>query len=208
MVNMRTLLGRIGVVWFVSVTAAAAQEREFGFKAGANFAVLALDEADVDYDRRIAPSGGAFLVLPVASHLAVQIEGLFNPRGAKLFDEEFGATSTLLLDYLDFPVLARVEGARLGRFHLFAGPYVGIRVDATRQISSQGPGFTAGSREDMSGEVERFEIGLVTGGGVNIARHWLIDVRYTWGFTDVNSDTSDEVHFRSRALTTMIGFRF
>jgi hypothetical protein len=113
-----------------------------------------------------------------------------------------------LLNYLDFPVLARVEGPALGRVHLFGGPYVGIRVGATRQVSSSGPGFTAGSREDMGDEVERFESGLVLGGGMNIGRRWLFDARYTWGLTTVNSDTTDDQRFRSRALTTMIGFRF
>jgi Outer membrane protein beta-barrel domain len=204
---MRPLLA-IALVFAATVTASA-QGRAFGVKAGASFAVLALDEdSGLDYDHRIAAGGGAFFVLPVARHVSVQLEGLFSPRGAKLFDDELGATSTLLLDYLDFPVLARVEGPRLGSVHLFAGPYFGIRVGATRQIASSGPGFTAGTREDMGDEVERFETGLVAGGGVNIGRRWLVDARYSWGFSTVNSDTSDGVRFRSRALSTMIGFRF
>ena len=193
----------------VATVTASAQEREFGIKAGANFAVLALDEGGgIDYDRRIAAGGGAFFVLPVARHLSVQIEGLFTPRGAKLFEEELRATSTLLLDYLDFPVLARVEGPRLGSFHLFAGPYFGVRVGATRQIASSGRGFTAGSREDMGDEVERFESGIIAGGGVHIGRRWLVDARYSWGLSTVNSDTSDGLRFKSRAFSTMIGFRF
>jgi hypothetical protein len=204
---MRALLA-IALVFAATVTASA-QERAFGVKAGASFAVFALDDdSGLDYDHRIAAAGGAFFVLPVARHVSVQLEGLFSPRGAKLFDEELGATSTLLLDYLDFPVLARVDGPRLGSLHLFAGPYFGIRVGATRQIASSGPGFTAGTREDMGDEVERFETGLVVGGGVNIGRRWLVDARYSWGFSTVNSDTSDGVRFRSRALSTAIGFRF
>jgi hypothetical protein len=198
------------LVLVAGASTAMAQEREFGLKAGANFAVLALEapDAGADYDRRIAAGGGLFLALPIARHVSLQLEGLFNPRGAKLFDADFGATSTLLLDYLDFPVLARVEGPRLGSFHLFAGPYFGIRVAATRQISSSGRGFTAGSKEDMSREVERFETGLIAGGGVHIGQHWLVDARYSWGLTTVNADTTDDLRFKSRALSTMIGFRF
>lgn len=200
----------LALVLLAGLTTAMAQEREFGLKGGANFAVLALDgpEAGDDYDRRIAAGGGVFLIQPVARHVSLQLEGLFNPRGAKLFDEELGATSTLLLDYLDFPVLARVEGPRLGSLHLFAGPYFGIRVGATRQISSTGPGFTAGYRENMEEEVERFETGLIAGGGVHIGQHWLVDARYSWGLTTVNSNTTDDLRFKSRALSTMIGFRF
>ena len=205
---MRTVL-TLACLAAIGGAPAAAQEREFGVKAGANFAVLALDsDLGADYDRRIAPGGGAFLVLPVTRHIALQLEGLFNARGAKLYDEEFGETATLLLDYLDFPVLARIHGPRLGSVHLFGGPYVGIRVGATRQISFEVPGSTAGFRENMSDEVERFDMGLVAGGGLDIGRRWVVDARYSWGFLTVNSDTSEGLRFRSRALSTMVGFRF
>jgi hypothetical protein len=188
---------------------AQAQEREFGVKAGPSFAVLALDEGDgSDYDRRIGAGGGVFFVQPLVPYVSLQLEGLFSPRGAKLFDEELGQTSTLLLDYLDFPILARIEGPGLGAVHLFGGPYVGIRVGATRQISASGGGVTSGFREDMDDEVERFESGVVAGGGVHVGRRWLVDVRYSWGFTTVNSDPTEGLRFRSRTLTTMIGFRF
>src|SRR5688500_16963125 len=77
---------------FGAPSSARAEERHFGAKAGPNFAVLSLD-ADYEgesYDRRIAVGGGGFVVLPVNQRLAVQLEALYNPKGAKLFDEELG----------------------------------------------------------------------------------------------------------------------
>ena len=207
---MRTLAAGLLLILTLPAASAIAQEREFGAKLGPNFSVLALD-ADFegeDYDRRIAIAVGGFLVLPVARHISVQIETLFNPKGAKLHDEEFGATSTLLLNYLEFPVLARVSGPGPRSLHAFAGPYFAIRVGATRQISTSGPGFTAGERTDMGDEVERFDTGLVAGGGFHLGQYMVIDARYSWGFRDVNTDTTDGIHFRHRVLTVLAGMRF
>jgi hypothetical protein len=207
---MRTVAAAAGLLLVFSVTTAAAQEREFGAKLGPNFSVLSLevDFDGTDYDRRIAIAVGGFIVLPVARTVSVQIEGLFNPKGAKLYDAELGATSTLLLDYVEFPLLARVSGPRPRSLHVFAGPYFAIRVGATRQISVTGPGFTAGERTDMGGEVERFDTGLVAGGGFHVRERMVIDARYSWGFRDVNTDTTDGVRFHHRVLTVMAGMRF
>ena len=189
------------------VSAAVAQEQHVGLKAGPVFGVLALEGEDgSDYDRRVAAAGGGFLVLPVSRNVAVQIETLYSPRGAKLYDAESGLTSTLLLDYLDFPVLARIEGPRA--FHFFGGPYAAIRVGAHRQIAASGGGFTGGYREDMGTEIERVDWGMVAGGGIHFGRRMLLDARYAWGLRDVNTDRTLGLRFRHRVLTVMAGVRF
>ena len=189
---------------------AAAQDAHVGLKAGVNVATLALvsEEPSDDYGRRAALAAGGFAVLPVAGRLRLQIETLFSARGAKIDDEELGATATLLLDYIDVPVLARVNGPRDGAFHVFGGPYVGMRIGARRQIAAAVPGFTSGTREDIGDEIERFELGMVAGAGIQRGRRLVVDARYAWGLTNVNSDTTTGLRFRSRVLTFLAGFRF
>lgn len=193
-----------------AAASATAQDREFGAKIGPNLSVLAL-EADFegeDYDRRIAIAVDGFVVLPITRRMAVQLEALFSPKGAKLHDDLLDVTSTLLLDYLEFPVLARISGPKPRSLHVFAGPYAAIRVGATRQISSQGPGFTAGERTKMGDEVERFDTGLIAGGGFHMGEHMVIDARYSWGLRTVNTDTTEGVRFKHRVLTIMMGMHF
>ena len=197
----------MGLVAICAVSPAHAQPVEFGAKVGPSFGVLTADPEGEDYERRIAASGGGFLVLPITGRIGVQIEALFSPKGAKLYAEDLGLTSTLLLDYLDFPVLARI-GAESSAFHVFAGPYVGVRVRAKRQISASGGGITSGERTDMSAEVERFDWGMVAGAGMHRGQRLVIDGRYAWGLTDVNKDTSLGIRFRSRVLTILAGVRF
>ena len=204
---MRIPTGLVVLLLSGAVSPVFAQRVEFGAKAGPSFGMLAADPEGEDYDRRIAAAGGGFVVLPLGDKFGVQFEALFSPKGAKLYAEDLDLTSTLVLNYLDFPVLARISPGSPA-FHLFGGPYVGVRVSATRQISASGGGITSGERTDMSGEVERFDWGLVAGAGIHRGRRLVIDGRYAWGLTDVNKDTSLGVRFRSRVLTILAGVRF
>lgn len=206
---MRILVGLIGLVLMGGVSTASAQRVEFGAKVGPSFGVLSADPDDSgeNYDRRIAAAGGGFLVLPIGDTIAVQLEGLFIPKGAKLYAEDLGLTSTLLLNYWDFPLLARIS-PRSSAFHIFGGPYVGVRVSAKRQISAAANGVTNGVREDMSAEVQRFDWGMVAGAGIHRGQRLVIDGRYAWGLTEINTDTSLGIRFRSRVLTVMAGIRF
>jgi Outer membrane protein beta-barrel domain len=191
--------------------AAAAEERQIGAKVGPSFAVVAFDpEQGERYGRRIAAGGGAFAVLPITRQFAVQIEALFNPKGAKLYAPEEDVTGTVLLRYFDVPVLARINGPRYGSrsFHVFGGPYLGVRMSAKRQISFAAGGITSGAREDMSSEVERFEVGFAGGAGADIGRRFVIDGRYSRGLTSLDTDTTDGVQIRNRGLSIMAGVRF
>jgi Outer membrane protein beta-barrel domain len=192
---------------------AAAQKREIGAKVGPNLAVMMFDPDDEFevYERRIAVRGGVFAVLPVTKRLAAQIEILFSPKGGRVRDELApGIGGKVLLEYVDFPALARIEGPTLGSnsIHVFGGPYAGIRTGATRQISNPSGSIEFGTREDMGQEIKRWDFGLVAGAGVNVGRRVVFDGRYAWGMTNVNTNTSEGVRVRNRVFTILGGVRF
>ena len=60
---------------------------------------------------------------------------------------------------------------------------------------------------DISDQVERFELALVVGGGVEFGRI-LIDGRYSWGLSNLNKDDQDEMKIRNRVFAVMAGIRF
>ena len=203
---MRSAIAVVAVLTLGSA-AASAQEFEFGAKAGPSFGMLAFEpDEGGDYDRRAAADGGGFVVLPLAPRLAVQLEGLFTSKGAKLYDPEEDATGAILLQYFDLPVLLRVEGPR--SLHFFGGPFAGIRLSAKRSVSSFVGSSRSGVKGDMSSEVERFEAGFLAGAGINLGRYVVIDGRYIRGLTALNTDRSDGLRVRNRGISLMAGVRF
>lgn len=203
----------IGIVLLLScgVATASAQQRQFGVKIGPTIASVDDDAAGEEsaYGRRISLGGGGFVVLPLSGRFAAQIEALFAPKGGKLPSGQEEVTVKLLLDYFELPVLLRMTATRSATrsFHVFGGPSLGFRTNAKREVSTSGGGFRTGYADDIGEEVKRLELGLIAGGGVDVARHVVIDARYFWGLTDVNRDSTGG-SIRNRALTILAGYRF
>ena len=199
------------VVLSWGIATAGAQGREVGAKVGVTSAspVFAATEDDPGYGHRIYVSGGGFVVLPVAGPLALQLEALYVPKGGEIVDKASDTTNTLILDYLEFPALARVTLARSDSHavFLFAGPSAGVRINAKFRVSS-GTKVKSGVSEDISSDVKRLEYALSAGGGVNIGRHAVADARYSWGLSDLNRDAGDDHGVRNRAFTVLVGFRY
>jgi hypothetical protein len=198
-------------VVLLAASTAHAQEREFGAKAGPSFSTLTFEpEESGGYDRRISADGGGFLVLPLTPRFAVQLEALFTSRGAKLLDDETGTTGAILLQYLDFPALIRIKGPSWASrsLHLFGGPYAGIRLAATREVSFYANSIRTGNKSSISSEIERFEFGLTAGAGVDFGRRIVVDGRYCHGISALNTDKSDGFRIRNRGVSIMAGVRF
>lgn len=204
-------LSLIAIVMFAGSATAAAQEREFGAKAGPSFSMLAFEpDGSGRYDRRIAADGGGFVVLPLAHRVAVQLEALFTAKGAKLYDPDQDLTGSIVLHYFDLPVLVRIQGARWGSgsFHVFGGPYAAFRLSAKREVSTSAGLGRSGAKEDIRREVERLDTGWVAGAGLNAGRWIVVEGRYMRALSALNTDNSDGFRIRNRAISIMAGVRF
>lgn len=176
-----------------------------GVKGGVNLARTAIDVegGGPSLDPRIGLVAGAFVTLPIASWLELQPEVLYAMKGAKVNDT-FGA-STLQIDYVELPVLARISRPGSGRIGYYAagGPTFGLRVRARSRTEFEGETGDI----DVSDQVSRTDVGVALGGGVEIGA-LVIDARYTLGLTDIDKDDSDEVKVSNRVLSLTVGFRF
>jgi hypothetical protein len=187
-------------------TAALAQQPAFGIKGGLNFANLHFDGDDIGdetLDRRTGGVGGVFMLWPATGKLALQAEGLFSQKGAKV-DEE-GIEGTIKIDYLDVPVLLRLSsGSSSGTsFHVFGGPSVGFRLKARAKGTADGES----SDDDISEDIERMDVGVVAGVGVEMGRV-SIDGRQSWGLSNINKDPDDPTKIKNRVFSVMVGYRF
>ena len=208
---MRVSVLGLALLLSFGVATAAAQRLEFGGKIGPTIATVISDSADQEgvYHRKTSLGGGGFVVLPLTGRLAVQIEALFTPKGGNLPSEQ-DFSSSLLLDYVEVPLLGRITAARSSSraLHVFGGPSAGFRINAKFKVVSSGTVGSSGFTDDISSEIERFELGMVAGGGLDAGRHLVIDARYFWGLTNVNRDASEGNGVRNRGLTILAGLRF
>jgi hypothetical protein len=133
-----------------------------------------------------------------------------RPKGASEDIQEIEGTITLQLDYLEIPALLRVVGPATGsqRFHLFAGPSIGVRLKAKRQTKLVGDSFSNGVVEEIGQVVKRLDFGVAAGIGVDVGRRLLIEGRYVHGRTNVSRDEGDPTRIRTRLFSVMGGVRF
>jgi hypothetical protein len=184
---------------------ACAQGFDWGVKGGVNVATVKIDGEDggPKLDSRIGLVAGVFATLPLTSWLDLQPEALYAMKGGRL--DLDGVESTLALDYIDVPVLARIvkRGAGARRYYAAGGPSFGFRVRARSRVD-----FGSSTEDiDVADSIERADLGVAFGGGLE-AGALVIDGRYTLGLKDVDKDKSDSVKVTNRAFSITLGFRF
>lgn len=175
-----------------------------GAKGGINIATERFEgtEDSPSLDPRIAGVAGVFATAPLFSGLEVQAEALYSMKGARVGLQ--GVESTILIDYVEIPVLARVSRARgTRRYFAVGGPAIGIRLRARSRTTFR----DAIEEIDIDDDLERLDMGVAAGGGVEFGSI-VLEARYTIGFTDIDRDTTDAVKVKNRALSITAGFRF
>jgi hypothetical protein len=186
----------------LSGTPVLAQGISFGAKGGANFAAVSFDNAPDATAGRWSVAAGAFAILPLRWHVSFQPEVLYTRKGAQL--RGAGVRSSLLLDYVEVPALARFGVHAFGtRLFVVGGPAAGFRVRARTRTE-----FSAATEEiDVSDGVERFDLGVAGGAGVELGA-LLLEGRYTFGLTDIDTDREDDARARNRVWSILAGWRF
>jgi hypothetical protein len=100
---MRLVTAVVTLVIGWSAEAAQAQSLLLGGRIGRSSAMQHLNEPEFDYSRRLGVSAGVAATFELRSWFALQMEGLYAEKGARL-----DASYEMRVDYLEFPLLARV----------------------------------------------------------------------------------------------------
>lgn len=130
MPRTRLLLALLVAVAAILPSRASAQGGQIGLIGGATFSTLrGLDDFDA-FESRTGLVGGGYLVLPLAGPLQLQLEGLVSSRGA---EPRNASDDALKLSYVEVPVMLRLNlgGSSAINPHLYAGPYLGLRINCT-----------------------------------------------------------------------------
>lgn len=188
--------------FFVLLTTAGAYaQAQIGIRAGMNVATIS-DGVDVssaltgDVQEPWIPG----MVLGVASSFnmnevfAIAPELNFSQRGYRL---EGPQNIDIRYNYLELPILARLAFGQTLQGYINLGPTFSYLLNGKREVSGTSTGTNTSSIDYTVGDAgfNRLEIGGAIGGGVKLntgAGSFLIDLRYTQGFTDFRKDGFDE----------------
>jgi hypothetical protein len=193
------------VLFCAWATSLFGQGLEKGVRGGVSFATANTsgDGDSTTLDWQLRGVFGGFVTWRATSWIDLQPEMLYVMKGGTR--EEFGISSKLLLDYLEVPILARFSrGSRGTRsWYVVAGPSFGYALRARTRAD-----FGNATEEiDIIDDVERFELALIGGGGLEFNR-FLIDARYTLGLSDIDKLGAENTKMMNRAVSVTAGFKF
>jgi len=202
-----------------------------GVKVGvavANFNGTLSDATDLR--SRSQMTFGGFLRFDLGGVLALQPEMQYVPKGGRgsfVITDDTGvplgtADGTLKLDYLEFPVLLKVNipsgGLLSPNFYVAPSAAVNLASKLTADVSALGLPESV-REEDVKDQVKSLDFGGSIGGGFDVRTGkglMTIDARYTLGFGEIFnavqsggvSGVAGAVDDKNRTLSVTVGYAF
>jgi hypothetical protein len=211
----RRIVAALFVIALLLPAAASAMGIEKGVKAGANLAGFRGEFADAfDVKTKLGFVVGPFVAFAFAPDLAIQVEGLFSMKGAKLpasTDSDGnppGEESAAFVNpsYLEVPVLLRGTLLRHSPVQpmYYLGPTIGISLGG--EVRSDAPGSPDQDLTDL--KAVDFGVALGAGAGFKVGGlKVLTEFRYTRGLTDIY-DLKDNLESINDVFSLTAGFAF
>ncbi|MBP6909192.1 MAG: PorT family protein [Candidatus Saccharicenans sp.] len=197
----------------------------FGIKGGINNSKILFSPSDSfsNQDYRRGASFGVFFTFNLG-RLGLQPEVLYSRRGLDfemLITPPIGADPTAYfapctarLDYIEIPVLVRLNIIPLGpvKVYAFGGPSYGILLKAKLDITTGGQTDT----ENIKSDFKDSALAIVGGLGVDLKIPLLfrvtLEARYHYGLDNILSDTSSWLEMTDKArnsgFSIMAGLSF
>ena len=179
--------------------------QNFGVKAGYNYSTLSGETSSISTIEGL--SGfyiGGLVELPISNMLSIQPELIFSRQGVDLRQGLKNLsirtdTSEIRLDYLNIPVMAKVN---LGPLFLQGGVQFGFLVSKPKVNRLTNTSLFPLLDKDS---YNSFDFGVGAGLGVKLNQHFFVETRYTYSLTNV-FDPNDK-HFKSSLISDGDNFK-
>lgn len=196
MKTLRLLLASI-VFTAVSTTAIAQDSKNsISIKGGLNYTTITKGDFEEGPDPRasfhIGLAGEISLIPKVFS---IQPEAIYSRQGFE-YDNLFGNRMQYKLDYINFPVLAKVYIIK--ELSIEAGPQFGLKV--SEKVDYKGENNTPPQENNYN----NFDTALAGGLSFNFSNGVFLTARYTQSLNEVIKDTGA----KNKVFQAGIGFKF
>ncbi|MFN0083388.1 MAG: porin family protein [Ferruginibacter sp.] len=206
-----------------------------------------------DYKSRLGATYGVFADFGVIKNFSIKVVAAYASQGGKRngsqpltslppellqlippgtqlyanFDNE------AILNYLEIPVMAKLEWGGKLKYYANLGPYIGILLSAkqitegssqlyfdkagTKPLSFMGqplPGISFNATTNVKNDINSINVGITGGGGLTYplskAIKVLLDVRGAYGFTNIQEDTQANGESKTGGvfITTGLAYSF
>jgi hypothetical protein len=182
----------------------AVDRPRFGPRLGVNLATIDDSAARNEFSKRIAPTVGGFLLMPIPAHLWLSKLSIFVECGLAYSQKGSASPSgldELRLDYIQVPAtfVAAYQVGPVARFRGFVGPNANVKI-AEKDLG--------GGELDLDGSATAIDYGILGGAGLEIDTDKgviILDVRYEYGLTDVDTGMD---HVSHRVVSATAGFAY
>ena len=205
---MKRLITAVVIAAFailVSLPSPVAAGIQFGLKAGGNIAKPTgadVDNINETLKSKIGFIGGIFLAINLGQAVTIQWEALYTMKGATYAALDDTYTKKLYADYIEIPLLLKLKiPMPVVQPFIFAGPSVGFKLSEKLEQDGQPIDETWLKNNDY---------GAVFGGGLNLGRNFMADIRYSLGLQKVKAiiDGAIEPDFKDGVWSATIGIVF
>ena len=180
--------------------------------AGYNYATL---KGNVSNGANFKPYHGYYaginLEFPLSNLFSLQVEAIYNRRGANITSNTYGKAK-LNLDYLSLPVLARFNVGKGINLHI--GPQLEYRIDKPNFYFDAGTDPVTRVKDDA---LDIIDGAMTVGIGYMTDSGWFFEARWVQGLTSIfeadetsltRTGISPDYNFKNRTLSVGGGYRF
>jgi opacity protein-like surface antigen len=229
MKKLSAMLLAMVVVGLMSSSASAQVKMGLGIKAGLNIASLSGKDADSisvpelpiylpSSGSRLGLIGGLFFSMQFTDVFGAQIEAAYSMKGrkySKSVNSPVGSLTvdgTVAVDYLEFPILAKVVIPTSGPLNpfVYAGPSIGILLSSKLKFAASGA-MSADTTVDIKEFTSGSDIGLAFGAGIAFKMGLLFDLRYTLGLSTIGKKVegmTEAMDLKTGTFAIMAGYEF